>query len=192
MLQLQRCFCSQLFNRVNSFTKATDLQIQLFPPTYHLLRETLYDFKSSLIFVETWNQRLASQRAVCLSSGTGPEVSKRQKERTLLGPPCIFTLTSVVSVKFSLQCCIHPPNTLLYKGVNKRDCRLSLPLSRSIKCAKFCSSQSLCNTQWDYFQRSVEVFHYRSSNMHFRWLQNITQRNTGSVSEPPITEGVHS
>lgn len=59
----------------------TDLQIQLFfppfsPSSYHdLVRETLYDLKSSLIFVETQNQRLISQRAVCSSSGTGSEVS---------------------------------------------------------------------------------------------------------------------
>lgn len=62
----------------------TDFQIQVLlpiffplPSAYHnLLWETLYDLKSPLIFVETQNQRLISQCAVCLSSGSRPVVSK--------------------------------------------------------------------------------------------------------------------
>lgn len=82
-VQLQTCFHSQFVNLVNSFTQPQifkskfSFQFFFLPSSYHnLLWETLYDLKSPLIFVETQNQRLISQCAVCLSSGSGPAVSK--------------------------------------------------------------------------------------------------------------------
>lgn len=83
-VNLQTCFHSQLVNLVNSFTQPQIFKskfcFQFFfplPSAYHnLLWETLYDLKSPLIFVETQNQRLISQCAVCLSSGSRPVVSK--------------------------------------------------------------------------------------------------------------------
>lgn len=99
---------------------------------YHqLLRETLYDLKSSLIFVETQNQRLVSQHAVCLSSGTRPEVSNGSRNPALFGPPHIFILASLLSchhceILITVLHTLFMNDTMLQKGVNKRDCCLSV------------------------------------------------------------------
>ncbi|MEQ2245819.1 hypothetical protein ILYODFUR_031864 [Ilyodon furcidens] len=43
---------------------------------HHLIRDPLHGLKPSLIFVETQNQLLISQRIVCLIRGTGLHISK--------------------------------------------------------------------------------------------------------------------
>lgn len=183
---------------------AADLQIQPFfpfvfsPSSYHqLLGETLQDLKSLLIFVETQNRRLISQRAVCLSSCTGLGVSNAAGTHTVRAVWhrhfCLFVKQSSVWKSYCCSHCLWMNDTLLYRGVNECDCCLSLshsheqfPSTALCKCAKLSFHNHCATHRRDHFHRcgsfAPSLFQTCTSQ-----AANITQRNTTSVLEPDYT-----
>lgn len=138
--------------------------------------------------METQNQRLVSQHAVCLSSGTRPEVSNGSRNPAQFEPPHIFILASLLShhhceILITVLHTLFMNDTMLHKGVNKRDCCLSVTNIFTLVHSANVPSLAFTVTVQHAVGPLPTVWKFSTIPLPTCTLQaaNITQKNTRSV-----------